>query len=64
MADPLAAFAADLRATAKDLDGPAMAKVLDEAGDKAVQLVKGAVVRDLGSDARMSESVERRIRRP
>ena len=54
MTDPLDSFAADLRATAKDLDGPPMAKVLDEAGDKAVDFVGAAVARDIGADQRMS----------
>ena len=53
-ADPLASFAADLRAVAKDLDGPAMLKVLEEAGDKAVEFVAVAVAHDLGGDQRMS----------
>jgi hypothetical protein len=54
MADDLARFAADLRAASKDLEGPAMVKVLDEAGAKAVKFVAVAVGHDLGSDQRMS----------
>ena len=54
MGDPLASFAADLRAVAKDLDGPAMVKVMEEAGEKAVEFVAVAVAHDLGGDERMS----------
>ena len=61
MTDPLGEFAQDLRAVAKDLDGPAMVKVMEEAGDKAIQLVGVAVARDLGSDQRMSRWLKARF---
>jgi hypothetical protein len=54
VADPLAGLSADLRTVADDLNGPAMVKVIEAAGDAAVPLAEGVIRRDLGGDLRMS----------
>lgn len=57
MADDLSdfiQFSKDLRALAADFEGSEMEAVLDDFGERAVELVAVAVQRDLGGDMTMS----------